>query len=62
MNDFGFLAGTWDIVNRWRTSFLDPDNTWEEFPGVSRASRHFDGNANFDEITFPTKGSELLPE
>jgi hypothetical protein len=33
-----------------------PGSTWEEFPGVSHASRHFDGNANFDEIIFPTKG------
>ena len=36
MNDFDFLTGTWDIVNRWRTSFLDPGSTWEEFPGVRR--------------------------
>jgi hypothetical protein len=56
MNDFDFFTGTWDIANRWRTDFLDPGSDWEEFPGVSQASRHFDGNANFDEITFPTKG------
>src|ERR1700689_316722 len=56
MPDFDFFAGPWDIVNRWRTDFLDPDSEWEEFPGISHASRHFDGNANFDEITFPTKG------
>ena len=23
MNDFDFLTGTWDIANRWHTSFLD---------------------------------------
>lgn len=56
MNDFDFFTGTWDIVNRWRTDFLDPNSEWEEFPGISHASRHFDGNANFDEISFPTKG------
>ena len=56
MNDFDFFTGTWDIANRWRTNFLDPGSEWEEFPGVSDASRHFDGNANFDEIIFPTKG------
>lgn len=56
MNDFDFLTGTWDVRNRWRTDFLDQTSEWEEFPGVSRASRHFDGTANFDEIDFPTKG------
>ena len=40
----------------WRTDFLDETSEWEEFPGVSRASRHFGGAANFDEIDFPTKG------
>ena len=56
MNCFDFLAGTWDVTNRWRTDFLDPTSEWEEFPAVSRASRHFDGGASFDEIEFPTKG------
>jgi hypothetical protein len=56
VNDFDFFTGTWDMANRWRVNFLDPDSAWEEFPGVSQASRHFDGNANFDEVTFPTKG------
>ena len=56
MNDFDFLTGTWDVRNRWRTDFLDQTSEWEEFPAVSRASRHFDGAANFDEIDFPTKG------
>ncbi|MEV0415755.1 hypothetical protein AB0I68_34545 [Streptomyces sp. NPDC050448] len=56
MNDFDFLLGTWDVANRRRTDFLDPDSAWEEFPAVSRASRHFDGAASFDEIEFPTTG------
>ncbi|MFD7032630.1 hypothetical protein ACFWAR_31865 [Streptomyces sp. NPDC059917] len=56
MNDFDFLTGTWDVANRWRTDFLDADGDWEEFPGVTHGSRHFDGAANVDEITFPTKG------
>lgn len=56
---FGFFTGTYDVVNRWREDFLDPaegDGRWEEFPGVTRASAHFDGRASFDEIEFPTKG------
>ena len=56
MSDFDFFTGTWDVTNRRRTDFLDPDSEWEKFPGISHASRHFDGIANFDEITFPTKG------
>ena len=56
MNDFDFLSGTWDVANRWRTGFLDQTSAWEEFPALSRATRHFDGAASFDEITFPTKG------
>ncbi len=56
MNDFDFYTGTWNVRSRWRTDFLDETSEWEEFPGVSRASRHFDGAANFDEIDFPTKG------
>jgi hypothetical protein len=55
MDDFDFLVGAWDVTNRWLADFLDPDSGWEEFPGVSRASRHFDGAASFDEICFPTK-------
>ena len=56
MNDFDFLVGTWAVANRWLTDFLDPGSGWEEFPGLVRASRHFDGAASFDEITFPTMG------
>jgi len=57
MSDFDFFTGTWDVVNRRRTDFLDPQSEWEEFPGISQASGHFDGQANFDEIVFPTKGT-----
>jgi hypothetical protein len=56
MNDFDFLTGSWDVRNRWLTDFLDETSDWEEFPGTSRASVHFAGGANFDEIDFPTKG------
>ena len=56
MNDFDFFVGTWDIHNRMREDFLDESSEWKEFPGVSHATRHFDGRANFDEIDFPTEG------
>ncbi|WP_433888757.1 hypothetical protein [Streptomyces sp. CA-111067] len=60
MNDFDFLTGDWDVANRRLLDFLDGDSGWEEFPGTSRASRHFGGAANFDEIDFPTKGTAGL--
>jgi hypothetical protein len=62
MNEFDFYTGTWDVVNRRRTDFLEDScferdaTDWEEFPAISVASRHLDGIANFDEIEFPTKG------
>ncbi|WP_371497874.1 hypothetical protein OG871_18135 [Kitasatospora sp. NBC_00374] len=56
MNDFDFLVGTWDVTNRRLADFLDGASGWEEFPAVTRASRHFGGGASFDEIEFPTRG------
>ncbi|MGW0805046.1 hypothetical protein [Nonomuraea sp. NPDC002799] len=56
MNDFDFLSGHWNVVNRRLVKALAGSDEWDEFPGHSVATRHFDGGANFDEITFPTKG------
>ncbi|MEU6719237.1 hypothetical protein ABZ897_47900 [Nonomuraea sp. NPDC046802] len=56
MNDFDFFAGHWNVVNRRLVKALAGSDEWEEFPGRSVATRHFDGGASFDEITFPTKG------
>lgn len=56
---FAFFTGIYDVANRWRKDFLDPtegEDRWEEFPGLTRASAHFDGRASFDAIEFPTKG------
>ncbi|MGW0701671.1 hypothetical protein ACWD0A_20600 [Streptomyces sp. NPDC002867] len=55
-HDFDFFVGEWRVANRRRTDFLDEASEWEEFEAVSRASRHFDGRANFDEIVFPASG------
>ncbi|GGT09549.1 hypothetical protein ACFFV7_04995 [Nonomuraea spiralis] len=60
MDDFDFLAGTWDVVNRRLVKPLSGSDEWDEFPGRSVATRHFDGAASFDEITFPTKGRHGL--
>ncbi|TDD45143.1 hypothetical protein E1286_24985 [Nonomuraea terrae] len=56
MNDFDFLAGHWNVINRRLVKPLSGSAEWDEFPGRSVATRHFGGAASFDEIEFPTKG------
>lgn len=56
MTDFDFLVGTWDIHNRRLTKALAGSDDWDEFPSLCRCIGVFDGAANFEEITFPTKG------
>jgi hypothetical protein len=60
MNDFDFLAGHWDVVNRRLVKPLSGSDEWDEFPGRTVATRHFGGAASFDEIEFPTKGTSGL--
>ncbi|MFE3857942.1 hypothetical protein ACFXPN_43250 [Streptomyces griseorubiginosus] len=57
-HDFDFFHGAWAVVNRRRTDFLDPDASWEEFPGTSRCRPLFDGAANIDEIDLPHLGAK----
>ncbi|UBU11117.1 hypothetical protein [Nonomuraea gerenzanensis] len=56
MNDFDFFAGHWNVVNRRLVKPLSGSDEWDEFPGRTVATRHFQGAASFDEIEFPTKG------
>ncbi len=61
-HDFDFFHGDWQVRNRRRTDFLDPDSGWEEFPATSRCRPLFDGAANLDEIDMPhlsAKGATL---
>ncbi|MEU9911184.1 hypothetical protein [Streptomyces sp. NPDC051001] len=61
-HDFDFFHGEWQVRNRRRTDFLDPDSAWEEFPATSRCWPLFDGAANIDEIDMPhlaAKGATL---
>lgn len=61
-HDFDFFHGDWQVLNRRRTGFLDPDSEWEEFPATSRCWPLFDGAANLDEIDMPhlsAKGATL---
>jgi len=61
-HDFDFFHGDWQVLNRRRTDFLDPNSSWEEFTGTSRCWPLFDGAANLDEIDMPhltAKGATL---
>ncbi|MEV6152264.1 hypothetical protein AB0L53_18150 [Nonomuraea sp. NPDC052129] len=56
MNDFDFFAGSWNVTHRRLVKPLTGSAEWDEFPGTSVASRHFDGAASFDEIKCPARG------
>jgi hypothetical protein len=45
-----------DVVNRRLKDLLAGSVEWDEFPATSRCWRLFEGAANLDEITFPTRG------
>lgn len=59
-HDFDFLHGEWEVANRRRTDFLDPDSGWEEFPATHWCRPLFDGAANIDEIDMPHLGAKGL--
>ena len=54
--DFDFYVGVWDVQNRRLVKRLAGSDEWETFPARSVARAVFDGAANLDEISFPTKG------
>jgi hypothetical protein len=56
MNNFDFLVGTWDSVQRRLASPLTGSGEWDEFTGRTRCYSLLDGAANLDEVTFPEKG------
>jgi len=60
MNDFDFLVGEWTITNRRLRERLAGSDDWEEFASTSVVHNLFDGAANVDEITFPSKGFKGL--
>jgi hypothetical protein len=57
MNDFDWLIGTWDSTQRCLRSRLTGSDDWAVFPAHAVCYRMFGGNANVDEIAFPTLGS-----
>lgn len=52
MNDFDFLSGSWNVLNRRLTG-----GDWTTFPGTSTCRPILGGVGNTDEIVFPTLGS-----
>jgi hypothetical protein len=59
-HDFDFFHGTWNVLHRRRTDFLDPGSDWEEFPGRSECRPLFAGAANIDEVDMPHLGAKGL--
>lgn len=60
MNDFDFLIGTWNVVNRQLTTLFVGSEDWVTYPATSTCQSLFNGGGNLDEIVFPTKGSTGL--
>lgn len=56
MNNFDFLVGTWDSVQRRLVKPLTGSDEWYEFAGTTRCYSMFGGAANVDEVSFPEKG------
>ncbi len=56
MNNFDFLVGTWDSVQRRLVKPLAGSDEWYEFAGTTRCYSMFGGAANVDEVSFPEKG------
>ncbi len=55
MNDFDFLAGSWDLANRRLKKALAGCTEWEVFPSTLWCMSLLGGAANIDETTFPGK-------
>src|SRR5258708_17145367 len=57
VKDFDFLLGSWNILNRRRTTPFSPkkDGVWEEFSAHSTSAKQLDGRARVEqyEATFP---------
>ena len=56
MNDFTFLVGSFDVVNRRLKKALAGCTEWEEFPATAKGISLLGGAAHLDELSMPTKG------
>lgn len=57
MNDFDFIIGSWNLVNRRRVTLFAGRDEWTEFPGTMTSQPIFGGGGNIEEIVFPVQGS-----
>jgi hypothetical protein len=57
MDDFDFLIGSWNVVNRRLGTLFAGRDDWAVFPGTSACQPIFGGAGNTEEIIFPTLGS-----
>jgi hypothetical protein len=57
MNDFDFLIGSWNVVNRVLTNALfTGGDDWDSYPATATCQRILGGAGTLDEMIFPTKG------
>ena len=56
MNDFTFLVGSFDVVNRLLKKALAGCTEWEEFPATAKGISLLGGAAHLDELSMPTRG------
>ncbi|MEV4628312.1 hypothetical protein AB0J90_18775 [Micromonospora sp. NPDC049523] len=57
MNDFDFLIGSWNIVNRQLTKLFSDSDDWDTYPSSSTCQPVLGGVGNVEEIVFPTTGT-----
>jgi hypothetical protein len=56
VHDFDFFAGTWRSTQRRLKARNVGSSEWDEFPASLVCRPYLGGEANTDEVTFPTKG------
>jgi hypothetical protein len=56
INDFDFLVGSWNIVNRRLVKRGVKCTDWDVFPATYHCRQYLHGVANVDEMIVPSKG------
>ena len=59
-NDFDFFIGAWDSKQRKLKQVLVECDEWDEFAGVSVASKILDGLGHVDEVTLETPTRRIV--
>ncbi len=58
-NDFDFLIGKWDSVQRRLRERLKGSTSWEEFHATLEVRKVLGGTANFDELVMEREGGVM---